>query len=449
MRQRLVTEERVDGVVPTIAFKRLVQPLLGKMLQPTQGSPDEILVHYLKAGHVGWGRLDLPEELPKMWATETDISMLHPKVGDLLICEGGEVGRATVIGKPLPPTAIIQNSLHLVRQSQSADVRYLRYALEHAALSGWLDILCNKATIAHLTGDKLRDLQIPFHAASEQTRIANFLDEQTARIDALIAEKERLDGLLGEYRASLISAAVTGQFEVATGDVFPGAYEGGCGTTKAVFGRKLPPNWRQMRLRHIARFISGGTPSKSNSMFWQGQIPWFSPKDFSSGVLADSEDHISAEAVEASATTMLPAGTPVFVVRSGILRHTIPIALLDVDGCINQDVKGVLLKDELIPRYFVYVVQGFQGELIDEWTKQGATVESIEQQFVDNTCFPVPSRQDQTRIASFLDEKTARIDDLRSHCKEHISLLREYRASLVSAAVTGQLDIDSFKRGAA
>ena len=337
------------------------------------------------------------------------------------------------------------NHIHVLRPFADTHARFMAYAMNHIDYSLYID----GSTRDKLTQSAMNDIKLPCPPVREQTRIANFLDEQTARIDALIAEKERLDGLLGEYRASLISAAVTGQFEVATGDVFPGAYEGGCGTTKAVFGRKLPPNWRQMRLRHIARFISGGTPSKSNSMFWQGQIPWFSPKDFSSGVLADSEDHISAEAVEASATTMLPAGTPVFVVRSGILRHTIPIALLDVDGCINQDVKGVLLKDELIPRYFVYVVQGFQGELIDEWTKQGATVESIEQQFVDNTCFPVPSRQDQTRIASFLDEKTARIDDLRSHCKEHISLLREYRASLVSAAVTGQLDIDSFKRGAA
>ena len=334
----------------------------------------------------------------------------------------------------------------LVLQPAAADSRFIRYCLLTPEAISAIDGSTYGTKMPRADWSFIGALQLPLPPLSEQTRIANFLDEQTARIDALIAEKERLGGLLGEYRASLISAAVTGQFEVATGDVVPGTYERGCGTAKAVFGRKLPPNWRRMRLRHIARFISGGTPSKSNSMFWQGQIPWFSPKDFSSGVLVDSEDHISAEAVEASATMMLPAGTPVFVVRSGILRHTIPIALLDVDGCINQDVKGVFLKDELIPRYFVYVVQGFQGELIDEWTKQGATVESIEQQFVDNTSFPVPSRQDQTRIANFLDEKTARIDDLRSHCEEHISLLREYRVSLISAAVTGQLNIENFGR---
>ena len=276
--------------------------------------------------------------------------------------------------------------------------------------------------------------------------MANFLDEQTARIDALIAEKERLDALLGEYRGSLISAAVTGQLDPTTGEAPRRAQGGGGGVSKVVFSRKLPANWSRMRLRHIARFVSGGTPSKDNGAFWQGQIPWFSPKDFSSRVLVDSEDHISPEAVEVSATTMLTAGTPVFVVRSGILRHTIPIALLGVNGCINQDVKGVLLKENLEARYFVYVVEGFQAELIDEWTKQGATVESIEQQFVSNTYFPIPSSQEQTRIANFLDERTAQIDDLRSHCREHISLLREYRSSLISAAVTGQLDIDNFGR---
>ena len=61
----------------------------------------------------------------------------------------------------------------------------------------------------------------------------------------------------------------------------------------------------------------------------------------------------------------------------------------------------------------------------------------------------LPDRTEQTHIANFLDDKTARIDDLRSHCKEHIALLREYRSSLISAAVTGQLDIDNFGRSGA
>ena len=343
---------------------------------------------------------------------------------------------------------IISPDYSIFRAIADIDQRFFTYLFKTNLYAGIFSQLARGMGTAflRLNTSEFGSVDVPLPPVHEQTRIANFLDEQTARIDALIAEKERLDALLGEYRGSLISAAVTGQLDPTTGEAPRQAHEKGGGVSKVVFGRTLPANWGRMRLRHIARFVSGGTPSKDNGAFWRGQIPWFSPKDFSSRVLADSEDHISAEAVEASATTMLMAGTPVFVVRSGILRHTIPIALLGVNGCINQDVKGVLLKENLEARYFVYIVEGLQAELIDEWTKQGATVESIEQQFVSNTYFPIPSSQEQTRIANFLDEQTARIDDLRNHCREHIALLREYRSSLISAAVTGQLDIDAFGR---
>lgn len=160
-------------------------------------------------------------------------------------------------------------------------------------------------------------------------------------------------------------------------------------------------------------------------------------------MLLDSEDHISEEAIRKSATTLLKAGTPVMVARSGVLKHSIPIALTGVDGCINQDVKGVLLNGLITPRYFCYVVQGFQRELVDEWTKQGATVESVEQQFVNNTYFPVPPPQDQDRITTFLDEQTARINALITEKErlasavEELTLSRLVSASLANNPVSG------------
>src|SRR5690606_39047700 len=100
-------------------------------------------------------------------------------------------------------------SLHLVRETDSASPRYLKYALSYVADSGWLDLVCNKATIAHLTVDKLRELPIPYWHKQDQERIANFLDDKTARIDALIAEKERLSAAVREYEQAEISRLLT------------------------------------------------------------------------------------------------------------------------------------------------------------------------------------------------------------------------------------------------
>jgi type I restriction enzyme S subunit len=423
------------------------------MLQPAQGSPDEILVHYLKAGHVGWGRLDLPEELPEMWATETDISTLHPKVGDLLICEGGEVGRATVIGKPLPPTAIVQNSLHLVRQSQSADVRYLRYALEHAALSGWLDILCNKATIAHLTGDKLRHLQIPFHAASEQTRIANFLDEQTAQIDALIAEKERLDGLLGAYRSSLISAAVTGRLDVETGAVVP--TEGGAtGHRKTDDTTVQTTRWPKVALKRVA--------NSAETLFTDGdwiEAPYITLEGIrlvqtgNIGVGHYKEQgyrYVSEKTFEELNCTEVYAGDMLVcrladpVGRACLAPDLGARMITSVDNCIVRP----NLREWNI-HYLNYSLSGDEYLQGLEAMARGGTRDRVSRSMLGDVQIAKPPLADQTRIANFLDDQTVRVDALRKHCREHITLLREYRSSLISAAVTGQLDIDNFKRGVA
>lgn len=218
-----------------VPFKRLASPSLGKMLQPEASGTANIQVPYLKAGHVQWRGVDLPEDLPLMWASPADVKDLTPASGDLLICEGGEVGRAALTPAGLPKNTIIQNSLHLVRETDSACPRYLKYALEHVAASGWIDLICNKATIAHLTVDKLRELPIPYWGKQGQERIANFLDEQTARIDALIAEKERLNESLAEWHSAELTRHCFGsdQLQIGTGNPWIPS---------------LPNGWKAMRI---------------------------------------------------------------------------------------------------------------------------------------------------------------------------------------------------------
>ena len=111
--------------------KRHFDVLLGKMLQPQKRSPEDIQVPYLKAQHIQWDGV-VTQDLPTMWATLGEVSSLRVKKGDLLVCEGGEVGRAAIVTEDLPEDCIIQNALHLVRPKKSGDVRFLRYMLRHA-----------------------------------------------------------------------------------------------------------------------------------------------------------------------------------------------------------------------------------------------------------------------------------------------------------------------------
>jgi type I restriction enzyme, S subunit len=202
----------------------------------------------------------------------------------------------------------------------------------------------------------------------------------------------------------------------------------------------LPVRWERKRFKHLGRFIGGGTPSKDNEAFWKGNIPWVSPKDMKASVIVDTEDHISKHAIDASSTTLLPIGCVLIVVRSGILKHTIPIATNDVPVTLNQDMKGFVPGKTILSQYLLYLIQGNQQTFLLEWRKAGATVESLENEFLTNTILPVPSLPEQRAIAAFLDRKTAQIDAVVAKKRRLIQRLQEKRQALISHAVTKGLD---------
>lgn len=192
---------RVDAV------KRHYDIRLGKMLQNVPATEDDTLAPYIKAVNVAWGKV-FHDDLSEMWASLSEMRQYEVKDGDLLVCEGGEVGRAGIVVKP-PDCCIIQNAVHRVRSKASADVNFLKYVMHAVNSAGWFEVLCNKATIAHFTREKFAELRIPTPHIELQRSIAAFLDRETSRIDSLIAKKERQIELLQEKRVALISHAVT------------------------------------------------------------------------------------------------------------------------------------------------------------------------------------------------------------------------------------------------
>ena len=415
-------------------FKRFAEPVLGKMLQPAQASPDEVLAPYLKAGHVTWGGLSCLEELPEMWAKPDDIVCLHPVPGDLLVCEGGEVGRATVVEAALPERTIIQNSLHLVHSGKTADPRYLKYALEHVAGSGWLDIVCNKATIAHLTVDKFRELLIPYQVRTDQARIANFLDAQTARIDALIAEKERLLERLAELRYSTISWAVTGGMHQSKGTR----------KTGNAFVPELPADWNFGGLtKYIGPVIDyrGRTPEKVPE-----GVLLVTARNIRDGGLdyETSAEFVRPEEYE----DIMRRGKP----RIGDVLFTMEAPLGQVANVDREDIalaqrivkfRGI---QNILDNYFLkYWLMGDIAQATLSTLATGSTAEGLKASKLGRIPLAVPSQNEQAEIVSFLDERRSAINVAVGHVNEHIARLREYRSSLISAAVTGQIDLGSFK----
>ncbi len=203
----------------------------------------------------------------------------------------------------------------------------------------------------------------------------------------------------------------------------------------------LPPHWGYKKLKFLFRQTSGGTPAKEIAAYWIGDIPWVSPKDMKCSVISDTEDHISAQAIRESATTLVPRDTLLLVVRSGILRHSIPVALAGCSVTINQDIKALIpRRADTKPQYYAALIHGLQDQLLTLWRKQGATVESLESDLIGDTVVPVPPPAEQRAIADFLDRETAKIDALIAAQERLIALLDEKRQATITHAVTKGLD---------
>ena len=185
---------------------------LGKMLQPSAINGNDIEIDYLRAINVQWDNISV-DNLSKMWCNPSDVSKYEIMNGDLLVCEGGEVGRCGIV-EYLSDRAIIQNAVHRIRSAERANVRFLNYYIQHTTKSKWFDILCNKATIAHLTSEKLLNTLVVLPSISEQIQIADFLDKKTEQINQMIAIKKEQIENINKQRQTLIYDYVTGKRRV-------------------------------------------------------------------------------------------------------------------------------------------------------------------------------------------------------------------------------------------
>lgn len=185
---------------------------LGKMYQGEAKSPGDVELPHLKAGSVTENGLNLADPM-MCWFTPAEARSLALRAGDVLVVEGGAIGRCAVLKEDLRGWGF-QKSLNRVRALGNDSPQFLAYLIETATLSGHVSILCGKATIPHFTAEKLAELEWPHPSIDEQKKIVDFLDSRCASIDALINKSIEMIETLREYRSALITNAVTGKIDV-------------------------------------------------------------------------------------------------------------------------------------------------------------------------------------------------------------------------------------------
>lgn len=148
----------------------------------------------------------------------------------------------------------------------------------------------------------------------------------------------------------------------------------------------------------ISASFSGGTPSTSEPNYWTGDIPWVSPKDFGEFEIADAADHLSEAGLKAASLDLASPDSVLVVVRSGILRHTLPVAVNTLPVAVNQDIKVFTLHPGCDPRYFAWYLWCFQDRILPLITKHSTTVQSVNTSEFVNLRIPLPSITQQQEL---------------------------------------------------
>lgn len=188
------------------------EAMLGKMLDAKRVTGQR-LRPYIKNADVQWGHINL-DDLDEMDFEESEGDRYSIKPGDLMVCEGGEIGKSAIVPNEIPEGIHYQKALHRIRSRGKANSTFLFFVIYSMAKNNCLNTSPEKATIAHLPGNALSQLRIPSPSIQEQNEIAESLKKTCMKIDKQIEGKTTVIEKLQQYKKSLIYEVVTGKKEV-------------------------------------------------------------------------------------------------------------------------------------------------------------------------------------------------------------------------------------------
>ncbi|MDO8954263.1 MAG: restriction endonuclease subunit S [Gammaproteobacteria bacterium] len=410
-------------------LKRDFEIVLGKMLQSNQGREDETEESYLRSANVQWDGVDL-SDVKTMWFSPAEKRDLLLREGDLVVNEGGDVGRCA-IWRGSPESFYFQNAINRVRARTLASTRFLYYWLYNLKYAGFIDAMVSRITIAHLTAEKLARVPCPDVPAAEQHRIAAYLDASCAAIDGAIAAKRGQLETLDSLRNSIIQRAVTrGITESVVLE-----------STGNRWMEQIPKDWKLVCLKRIAEIQGGLTLGKH----YEGPLierPYLRVGNVQDGHL-DLAD-VSVIELPASVAAgvelrpddvLMTEGGDLDKLGRGHLWHG------EIPGCLHQNhifaVRCFLHK--LKPRFLAYVTAAKYGRDYFEATgKKTTNLANTNTTKVGRFPIPLPPLTEQATICAHLDEKTAELNRIVATIESQITTLTAYRKSLIHECVTGR-----------
>ena len=315
----------------------------------------------------------------------------------LLAEDGGNFGETNKpIAYRVSGKCWVNNHAHVLKPKETLNVDYLCYSIMFYDVSK----LINGTTRKKLNQASVRIMQIPLPPLDEQKRIADVLDKASE----LINKRKEQIRLMDELAKSLFI------------EMFGDPVEN-------------PMGWDVKTVANVCnKIVGGGTPSKSHPEYFIGDIPWISPKDMKKLIISDSIDHINQNAVENSSTTLVPPESVLMVIRSGILKHTLPVAMSSKVVALNQDMKAFTTNELATPWYLLYFFKAIEPQLLSH--VRAVTADNIEYSIIKNHKIPVPPLSLQNefadRITAIEQQKALLQNGLAKMETAYKALMQEY-----------------------
>ena len=394
----------------------------------------ETKVSFVPMEAVGeYGGLDLDATKP---LSEVIDGYTYFRNGDVIVAKITpcfENGKGALASRMSSGIGFGTTELHVLRPSGNLDARFLLYLTfsDHFRRIGTASMF-GAGGQKRISDDFIRNFRHPVPGLSEQRAITAFLDRETARIDGLVERKERLIELLQEKRAVLISRAVTWGLDPNVPMQDSGVEWLG----------KIPAHWEVTRTKFAAMLRSGHTPSRQNPEYWKDcTIPWFGLadvwqiRDGQVEYVNVTSEKISEIGMANSAARLLPKGT-VILSRTASVGFS---AILGVDMATTQDFVNWVCGPSLQPEYLLYVFRAMGPEF--RRLTMGSTHQTIYMPDAGRFSTPVPPVPEQDQIVAFIQKETTVSDALIAKIRQAIHHLKEFRTALISAAVTGKIDV--------
>lgn len=356
--------------------------------------------------------------------------------GTILYSIYATLGKVSELAVP----ACINQAILAINPDKRYCKTYFKYCL--TAQEQYVYSLSNGNTQNNLNAEKVANFFMALPPLSEQKAIASFLDAKTKPIDDIIAKREKQIELLEEMKSAIISRAVTKGLN-------PDVKMKGSGIE---WIGEIPEEWELRKLKYILKsekynIKTGpfGTQLKGNDLREEGEIPVYNQRNVIDNqfnaptlfVTLDKAKELAGFHTKPNDVLITSRGT---IGKAAILPDSVK------EGVLHPCLIALRINQDLVTlKYLLYYINGFEGFAINVFLESNATtIEVIYTDTLKNIFVTLPQLEEQKQIVSYLDTETSKIDSRIAKRRKQIELLQEYKQALITAAVTGKIDVRDY-----